>query len=359
MKLKIIVGILFVLLLTTIATTTYMYSSGLEAVGSDEDVIVTIEGGDSSVLTQLEEAGLLSNKLSAQVYLKITDHAFQANTYVLNTSMDFEEICAILNEGSFEYLLKDTLTVIEGTSVADFATEVASKLGITQNDVITKWADQDYLESLIEEYWFISDEILSEELYFPLEGYLAPNTYYITESDPTIESITKLMLDQMDVVLSQYQSEIESFEVDGEVWSVHQFLTFASIVESESLYEEDHSKIAGVFINRLEDHTSAGTYCLLQSDVTVNYANQVKKVAVTYSDLAVDSGYNTYLYAGLPVGPVSSVSEIIIESCLNYVEMDEFYFFAISSGEVIYSVTYSEHLEGISEAKADGLWLED
>ena len=52
----------------------------------------------------------------------------------------------------------------------------------------------------------------------------------------------------------------------------------------------------------------------LQSDVTVNYANQIKTVAVTYNHLEVDSKYNTYKYEGLPIGPISTVSKDVINA---------------------------------------------
>ena len=84
------------------------------------------------------------------------------------------------------------------------------------------------------------------------------------------------------------------------------------MVESESLFDEDRPKIAGVFINRLE----AGMP--LQSDITVLYALQEKKVDVTYADLEVDSPYNTYKYTGLPIGPVSAVSSRGMDDTLNY-----------------------------------------
>ena len=80
--------------------------------------------------------------------------------------------------------------------------------------------------------------------------------------------------------------------------TVHQFLTLSSVVENESLFKKDRPKIAGVFINRLNKNMP------LQSDITVLYALQEKRVAVTNKDLQVDSKYNTYKNTGLPVGPV-------------------------------------------------------
>ncbi len=150
----------------------------------------------------------------------------------------------------------------------------------------------------------------------------------------------------MDRNLSTYKDKISNFMISGNKVSMHQFLSLASVVQCESSgQKEDQAKIAGVFMNRLEKPMR------LQSDVTVNYANQIKTVAVTYNHLSVDSKYNTYKYEGLPVGPISTVSTNIIEACLNYQKTDNLFFFALKDGSVIYSKTYEEHQQVVKENK--------
>ena len=78
-------------------------------------------------------------------------------------------------------------------------------------------------------------------------------------------------------------------------------------------------------------------------------ALQEKKVDVTYADLEVDSPYNTYKYTGLPIGPVSAVSSRGMDDTLNYEGSDYLYFFAKEDGTVIYSKTYDEHEQAVSE----------
>ena len=134
-----------------------------------------------------------------------------------------------------------------------------------------------------------------------------------------------MILDHTDSMLSQRR---ESIEASG--WTVHQFLSLASVVESESLFDEDRPMP-------------------LQSDITVLYALQEKKVDVTYADLEVDSPYNTYKYTGLPIGPVSAVSSRGMDDTLNYEGSDYLYFFAKEDGTVIYSKTYEEHEQAVSE----------
>ena len=218
------------------------------------------------------------------------------------------------------------------------AAAISEKLNISADELIALWDDRDYLDSLIEKYWFLTDEILQDGIMYPLEGYLYPETYTVTDQNITAEGITEQILDYTDSVLSERKDDIEAFGM-----TVHEFLSLTSVVESESLFEEDRPKIAGVFMNRLDEGMP------LQSDITVLYALQEKRVNVTYDDLEVDSPYNTYKYTGLPIGPVCAVSAPVMDDTLAYEKSDYLYFFAKEDGTVIYSKTLEEHDKAVSE----------
>lgn len=334
----IISGIIVVLIVGMII----FYNVGISATSSkDEEVIVTIEQGStaSQMLDTLDEAGLVKNKLCGQIFLKLNHYDnLQANTYVLNKNMSLSQIFSVIEDPDIQYILLSKLTIKEGTTIPEVAKEFAGILDISADEVIKQWDDQDYLQSLIDEYWFMDESILDKDILYPLEGYLYPETYYITEQEPDLKSMTKLALDMMDERLSAYQEDIEKMG-----WTPHQFLTFASVVERESLYDEDCPKIAGVFMNRLNKDM------LLQSDITVNYAWQRTGVDVSVAHTQIDSRYNTYKYTGLPIGPISTVSKVTIEACINYVHHDDYYFFAKEDGTVIYSHTYKEHQKAVEE----------
>ena len=255
--------------------------------------------------------------------------------------MSIKEIFSIIENPDFKYLLKSKVQILDGNTIPSVAKGIAEFLNIDQKEVLKKWSDKDYLKSLIEQYWFIDESILNDDLMYPLEGYLYPETYFVTEENPTIESVTKLALDMMGNVLEGYKSDIEKLG-----FTPHEFLTFVSVVERESLFDSDRPKIAGVFMNRLESDM------LLQSDITVNYAHQRTGVKVTNDLLQIDSKYNTYKYKGLPVGPISSVSKVTIESCIHYEDNDYLFFFAKEDGTVIYNKTYADHLKSVK----DNLW---
>lgn len=338
----------------------FFYFDGQRAVSSiSKEVEVEISGSTNAVLNQLDKAGLIKNKTVAMIYTKLNNYDFKANTYILNQNMDLKTILSIL-EGDKEYISSNKITILEGYTIPESAKQVAKvanieidKENISDDEllelktqkVLETWANKEYLQTLIDKYWFLDQIILSDEIMFALEGYLAPDTYVITQKT-SIEDITAMMLDEMGKNLDVFRAEIAQFKVNNINLTVHQFLSLASIVQCEaSKPSQDQAKIAGVFINRLEKPMR------LQSDVTVNYANQMKTVAVTNKHLEVDSKYNTYKYDGLPIGPISSVSKEVIDSCLHYQKSEALFFFALKDGTIIYSNTYDEHQQVVKENK--------
>lgn len=314
------------------------YNQGLEAPGtSDEVVAVNVESGDTyyGLLDTLEAEGLIKNKTVAKIYLKLNGISqLQANNYELNKGMSLSEIIEVVSTGDFNYLVKYKMTVPEGLTILEVAEIVAKQTGSTQDEVLATWDDETYVRELCETYWFLNEEeILQEDIFHPLEGYLYPETYTLTTDAPSIDYITRTMLDMTDAALEKYKTDIENLG-----FTVHEFLSFASVVERESLFDTDRPKIAGVFMHRLED----GWH--LESDITVLYVLGRTGVSLSFAEIeSADSPYNTYLYDGLPIGPISNISDVTMESCVNYEEMDAYFFYACPDGTVLYAETLAEH----------------
>lgn len=319
------------------------FTSGLGAVSKDDktDIVVTVESGSGAydILYALDEAGLVKNDFCGKLYMKFfAPDTLQANTYVLNKTLSFKEQVNIIATGDLHYVQSCRFTIIEGATYKDAATAISKTLGYSEDEIIATWSDPTFLNELIAEYWFLTDEILKEGIICPLEGYLYPETYTIMETNPTIESVTRMIMDLTSEQLEPLKSGIAALDM-----SCHEFLSFASVVENESLFEEDRAMIAGAFMNRLKDNMA------LQSDITVLYALGEKRVDVTYADLEVDSQYNTYKYAGLPIGPVSNPYVKTMEDCINYEKHDYYYFFATKDGDVLYTKTLAEHEQVVEE----------
>ena len=231
--LLIIIGIVVVLLTAGM----FFYLTGIGAVDSksDKDVSVTIPQGSgaAAIVKILDEKGLVRNTLCAKIHARIGGYdSLQANTYVFSKSMSLPEMMKAINEGDFDYVSRQQFTVVEGATVPQAAEAMAKELPFTKDEILAAWADKTYLNKLINKYWFLTDEILADGIMYPLEGYLYPETYFVTSEDPSIEEVTTMMLDHTDKVLTKRKSDIKKMDM-----TVHQFLTLSSVVENESLFK--------------------------------------------------------------------------------------------------------------------------
>ena len=247
---------------------------------------------------------------------------------------------SIMSKMNSSYVVKSSLTIPEGITIPQAAKKVANVTGKSEQEVLDRSSDHTYLKELISKYWFLTDDILQKGILYPLEGYLYPETYVLYDKSTTIEKVTTEMLDYMDQQLTPYKDSITKLG-----YTPHQFLTLCSVVERESLFDKDRPAIAGVFINRLK------TGMRLQSDITVNYALNRTGVKVTTKMTKTDSPYNTYKYAGLPIGPIACVPQKTMNAVANYTPSDYLFFFAKKDGTVIYSKTYKEHQKAVKENK--------
>ncbi|MBQ1329245.1 MAG: endolytic transglycosylase MltG [Mogibacterium sp.] len=317
------------------------YTMGLRPVdpNSDEQIVVDIPNGSgaSTIVEILDEAGLVKNKFCAKVNSRIGHYnSLQANTYIFSPSMSFQEIMTAINTGDFDYLSKESIEVKDGARLQQVAEAVSEKLPYSADEILEKWADTDYLNELIDRYWFLTDEILNKDVMYPLEGYLYADTYIVTDN-MTLESFTEMCLDRMDEELSERRGEIES---SG--FTVHQLLTLTSIVTKEAT-ADDQAGVAGVFMNRLDKSMSLG------SDVTVCYIFQEDRVDLKVSQLESTNPYNTRKYAGLPPGPICQVVGSAIDATLNYEHHDYLFFIADENGVVRYSTDEAGHESNIDE----------
>lgn len=304
-----------------------------------EPIYITVDSGDTwdVVLEELYNLGVISDYDTAYSYVLDTNPPLYKNTYVVNQSMDMETVINTVSSTSTNMSDYESYTVVvyEGASVVEIANAYEVNTGglITSDDLLSLWSDEKYLKSLIDEYWFLTDEILNPAIKYPLEGYFTPATYVIGPT-ATAESVTTMMLDGTDAALKPYEGLIYP---NG--YTLHEILTLASIIERETITAEDKYIVSGVFYNRIN------TGMPLQSDITVLYALGEHKEIVTYEDLEVDSPYNTYMYSGLPPGPIASPSVTSIDAAINPQSNEYYYFFALQdTGEVIYSETYEEHM---------------
>lgn len=302
---------------------------------SPEEIQVTIPIGSTAnqIGTILESEGLVRNGTMFRYYVRYKNESgFQAGDYSLSTDMSMDELIHALKEGRVHQEPELVFTVPEGRWLIDVAKIIARETDHTEEEVMEVITNRDYIESLVNQYAFLTDEILNEELHYALEGYLFPARYDFIEKQPTIETIIGEMLNSTESVLAEFADDIEQSE-----YTIHELLTLASIIEREAQKSEDRYKISGVLYNRLERGMR------LQVDPTVSYAHGEHSYMTTYKMLEIDSPYNTYRYAGIPIGPIASPGKDSIKAALNPEETSAIFFYARYGGEVIYTETLEEH----------------
>lgn len=346
-----IVGAIAALTIIVVVGLVIFYNVSLSAVGEKKDkIIFVVESGTSSkkVVDQLFDARLLRNRLSGYVYIKLHDDlVLQAGTYELNRGMDLEAILSKISSGK---VIDDSISItfIEGKRLVNYVKVISENTSYSEDEIIAKLSDKLYLNELIEDYWFLTEEILNDNLYYALEGYLYPNTYRIKEN-ATVDEIVRKMLDETDKVLSEYK------DVLNNKYSIHELLTMASIVELEGSTGDDRAGVAGVFFNRLESGWSLG------SDVTTYYAARVEMSERDLWQHEIDdiNHYNTRSVAmagKMPIGPICSPSKKAIGATINYKKHGYYFFVADKNGKTHFTKTNVEHEEKIAQLKREGLW---
>lgn len=326
-----------------------VYSYQIGAVSKDTNVIeVTIPEKTSTkgIAKILKDKSLIRDETFFMIYVKLFQYNdLKSGIYDLNQSMGVKGIVEELRKGSTRYPGEISITFKEGLTMRGIAKVIAENTSHTEEEVFAKVNDATYLDSVIERYWFLTDEIKNKEIYYKLEGYLYPETYRFKNKDVAVDEIFNKMLAQMEIVLNPFKDKIQA---SGS--TVHQIITMASIVESETAIKKDRAKVAGVFYNRLKSNMNLG------SDVTTYYGvrRELNSGELTKVQYNTPNAYNTRvgLIGQLPVGPISNPSMMSIEAALSPAEHNFYFFFAnIATGETFFTKTYEEHLKVVAQFK--------
>ncbi|HMN29337.1 MAG TPA: endolytic transglycosylase MltG [Caldilineaceae bacterium] len=317
----------------------------------DRPVRFTVEPGMAArtVGQRLEEAGLIGDALLFEAYVRVNglDAAINAGTFILSPSMTMVEIVELLQHAEAAAV---TITLPEGwrsEQVADYL----DAAGLFQdNPAAGKAYRQQVATSDLSgldpaRYPFLQQRPAGVSL----EGYLFPDTYEVPAEQPTAVDLLQRQLDNFsNQVATRYAEAVAAGQTS---LSLYEVLTVASIVEREAVVAEERPAIAGVYLNRL----AAGMK--LEADPTVQYAmgyqpasGQWWKTPVFLEEYsAVDSPYNTYLYGGLPPGPICNPGLSSIEAVLQPAKHDYLYFVALpdGSGRHVFATTFEEHSENV------------
>ncbi len=308
------------------------YAVDIFGIGGDEaGVFIDVPKGATldEISSALKENGLVNNENVFYIYAKNKYVNFCAGGHVFNTAMSYKEICESLSESPRAEYVK--VLIPEGYELRMIG-DAVEKAGLVTAEEFIEAAENDSFD-----YDFLPDK--REGTTYRLEGFLFPATYEF-EYGISAHDIIDKMLSAFDRIytdkLSSKASELGM--------SAYDVVTFASVVEREAGNVAEHKRVAGVFQNRIDDNMK------LESCATVQYILKERKAVLSNRDIKIDSPYNTYMYEGLPVGPIASPSLSAIEAVLYPEEHNYYYFVAKSDGSGnVFSKTFAEHQRAISE----------
>ena len=295
---------------------------------------IPLGAGASAIAAALAEASLIRDAGLFVDYARLEDYdrRFEAGVYFLNQTQSIKRIAEILTDSSKSFI---PFRIIEGARIEELAELIDS-------NGLFGFSGADFLDVLR------AGAILPVDFAAwagvppaaSLEGFMFPDTYQL----PPDLSATGLR----DTLLRAFRDRVGDnlrAAALSQGLTLHQVVTLASIIEREAVWRDEHAMIASVYRNRLEINMH------LEADPTVQYGIQGARgnwwPQITRADYReVNSPYNTYLYGGLPPGPIASPGLSAILAAVHPAESGYFFFRAAcdQSHYHVFAVTFEEHL---------------
>jgi UPF0755 protein len=236
--------------------------------------------------------------------------------------MRSDEILHRLHSGS---VVLYSVTIPEGLTLADIS-EILEKKGFLKKE---RFFSLVLDPELLNKYRIPSDTA---------EGYLFPETYHFprgASGREIVEHMLKTFQKKVYPLFHRYGPE--------RGLTLHEIVTLASLIEKETSVSEERSLVSAVFHNRLVQGMK------LQADPTVIYSLPQFDGNIRKQDLSFDSPYNTYVYPGLPPGPISNAGLDSIRAALRPAEVDYLYFVARNNGTHEFSLDLKSHLRAVEK----------
>ena len=306
---------LFVISLTFYLTVNYWPQTNIDSMKK-----VRIDHGTtlSNISDKLNKRGLVTNKWVFEFLTKIKglEKSMQAGTFRVSNVHTNNEVINNIVFGSPD---RKKITFLEGWNMNQVAKHLSKELNFNYSEVLKLFSD----EALIQELQVNSNT---------LEGYLFPETYYFFEGVDEISVIKRLVKEH-----KRFWNDANISKADSLGFTPYEIITLASIIEGEAIYDSERSIISAVYHNRLKIGMK------LQADPTVQYIIDDGPRRLLNRDLRIKSPYNTYMYKGLPPGPINSPGRQSLIAALSPQNNDYLYFVAKGDGYHTFSKNEKEH----------------
>ena len=327
-KVATLVKAIFILFIVGLAFIYWILSASLlKTYPVKEQVqLLSIQKGQtySAFIDELAEKQVVKFPLALKVYQRyFIKESLKAGVYEVRFGMTVRQVLSMLSDANNAQM--NRIMVIEGTTFKQL------KQNLLKDDNVKK--------TILD----LSDAEILQKLGAPYshpEGLFAPNTYFFAKGETDLNILKNL-----------YQHQTQNIE---EAWSgkssnlpyqdKYEMLIMASIIEKETAIEEERTKVAGVFVRRLEIGMR------LQTDPTVIYGMGDRYNGnITRNDLRTPTAYNTYTINGLPPTPIALPSLRSMKAAVNPDDSHYLYFVATGHGGHKFSKTYPEHQQAVAD----------
>ena len=291
----------------------------------NNEEIVEVAEGDSfyGILDKLSEEGKIKNKFLVKLYLKICGIKPEVleGTYKLNKSMTLNEFVNLLTDSNKD---KVYITIPEGYTIDD----IAEKL--EENNICNS---KEFIDS-VKNYELPKYISNNPNKRYNLEGFLFPDTYSFNKNE-NADFIIKTMLNRFEKV---WQEIVEDLNISIPEEEIEKKVNVASIIEKEAVVDSERSFISSVIYNRI----AIGMPLQIDATVIYSYGYHIEKMYEKY--LEIDSPYNTYMYYGLPIGPISNPGRASLMAALKPKETDYIYYLLESENTHYFTDNYDDFL---------------
>ncbi len=303
---------------------------------SKEAKEISVASGASlrSIAKSLSDNGVIRTPKLFEVFVRFSGRGgkLRAGTYDFPSGVTMIDAAKKLIRGEVrEY----DVTMVEGWTIAEMAKALAGQPYLASADVPEKFVQ------LAKDKAFASSLGLSE--LDSLEGFLFPDTYRVTYPLSADQLIKRMV--------GRFKEVWNSLIPDGKIpagRNMKEVVTLASIVEKESGAADERALIAGVFENRLAKKMP------LQSDPTIIYGLPNYDGNIRAADIKNPHSYNTYVHAGLPIGPISNPGKASLEAVLHPKGSDYLYFVSRNDGTHVFSATLADHSKAVRRYQVNG-----
>ena len=319
-----LLGVVFAALVLGTAWAAYSLFGDRSRPSKTTTVVVLRGSTFSGIAGQLQAAGVIGSAQLFRLYAKArhADTQARAGEFRFTPHQTAAEILRQLENGGAQ--VAKWITIPEGFTAKQIAQQLDDEgFGDAQT----------YLAAFLHDTIGIAGTRTEN-----MEGFLFPDTYLLPlgASPETVEAIMS----------AQFRRELPAdaarkARLHG--LTVPQAVTLASLIEREAKADDERALMAGVYYNRLRLGMP------LEVDATIEYALPQHETVITYSDLQMDSPYNTYLHQGLPPTPIANPGRPSLIAALNPQKSDYLYYVYKGNGHHAFAKTLAEQNANIAK----------